>query len=239
MSVQGLPEVIRVHMTNVDEIRCTQPIQGVLRRLVEKPPASSECRTHQPGIEHEQLLTQLQLHAGMGQVRHLWITWRSNYTCPGFRMVKVIYYPFTVQFQKLTVDETYFNFSFLELLGLSRVSEPGVDGAQFKQLKPPFLQNHYLCIWNNRNIQSNQSKIYVFSGKWWNQPRKGYKSQQNFTMLNTTFCSVFHRMITWKLWAPHYREIFGIYNLWFYIVLLRPDVHIYGHYFFASQTHET
>lgn len=70
-SNESLPEVVRVHVADVDEIGCTQSIQGVCWRLVEKPPASGKCRTLQPRVEHEPLQSQLQLHAGMGQIRHL------------------------------------------------------------------------------------------------------------------------------------------------------------------------
>lgn len=60
-----------MHVADVDEIGCTQPVQGVCRGLVEKPPASGERRARQPRVEHEPPLSQLQLHAGVGQVHHL------------------------------------------------------------------------------------------------------------------------------------------------------------------------
>lgn len=60
-----------MHMADVDEICSTQSIHRVCRRLMEKPPASGKCRTLQPRVEHEPLLSQLQLDAGVGEVRHL------------------------------------------------------------------------------------------------------------------------------------------------------------------------
>lgn len=68
---QSLPEVVGVHMADVDEISCTQSVQGVCWRLMEKPPASGKCRTLQPRVKLEPPLSKLQLHAGVGQVRHL------------------------------------------------------------------------------------------------------------------------------------------------------------------------
>ncbi len=58
-------------MADVDEISCTQSVKPVCWRLMEKPPASGKGRALQPGVEHKALLSQLQLHAGVGQVRDL------------------------------------------------------------------------------------------------------------------------------------------------------------------------
>lgn len=68
---QSLPEVVRVHVADVDKIGCTKSVQRVRWRLMKKPPASGKGRTLQPRVEHEPRLSQLQLHAGVGKVRHL------------------------------------------------------------------------------------------------------------------------------------------------------------------------
>lgn len=65
-NMYSLPKVVRVHMADVDEICCTQSVQGVCWRLMEKPPASGECRTLQPRVKHKPPLSKLQLHAGVG-----------------------------------------------------------------------------------------------------------------------------------------------------------------------------
>lgn len=50
---QCLPEVVRVHVADVDEISGTQSVQRVGRGLMEKPPASGKRRTFQPRVEHK------------------------------------------------------------------------------------------------------------------------------------------------------------------------------------------
>lgn len=66
-----LPEVVRMHMADVDEVCCTESIQAICWRLMEKPPASGKSRTLQPRVKHEPFLSKLQLHAGMSEVCYL------------------------------------------------------------------------------------------------------------------------------------------------------------------------
>lgn len=66
-----LPEMVGVHVADVDQIGRAESVQGISRRFVEKPPAPGEGRPLQPGVEHEPPLSELQLHAGVGQVSHL------------------------------------------------------------------------------------------------------------------------------------------------------------------------
>lgn len=60
-----------MHMADVDEVCCTESIQAICWRLMEKPPASGKSRTLQPGVKQEALLSKLQLHAGMCEVGYL------------------------------------------------------------------------------------------------------------------------------------------------------------------------
>lgn len=76
-----------MHVADVDEIRRTQSVHTVRWRLVQKPPASGKGRTLQPRVEHEPPLSQLQLHAGVGEVRHLGGKFRSYR-----RIIKSHYY---------------------------------------------------------------------------------------------------------------------------------------------------
>lgn len=50
-------------------------------------------------------------------------------------------------------QDTYFDFTFLELQRLSRVSQPGVDRAQLGQLKAAIVQNLYICVRHNKHAQ--------------------------------------------------------------------------------------
>lgn len=54
-----VPEVVRVHVANIDKISCTHPVDRVAGRLVEEPPPSGECRTLEPRVKHEALWSQL------------------------------------------------------------------------------------------------------------------------------------------------------------------------------------
>lgn len=66
-----VPEVVRVHVADIDEISCTHPVNRVAGRPVEEPPPSGECRTFEPRVKHEARWSQLQLHAGVGHVSYL------------------------------------------------------------------------------------------------------------------------------------------------------------------------
>lgn len=59
-------------------------------------------------------------------------------------------------------QDTYFDFSFLELQRLSRVGQPGVDGAQLDQLKPPIIQNFYFCVTQQTCSAEFAEVSYVF-----------------------------------------------------------------------------
>lgn len=66
-----VPEVIRVHVANIDEVSCTHPVDRVAGRLVKEPPPSGECGTLEPRVKHEAPRSQLQLHAGVSHVSYL------------------------------------------------------------------------------------------------------------------------------------------------------------------------